>query len=442
LSDILQSLPSTHPRSKVNIETFEKLPLSKYSDWEKYNEKRSQDNALCSNIVRYQPTSGSSHKIKWIPYNNQQIRAFDRSISVWMYELYSKYPRIKGGTHYWSISWLPDEYRNEFSNDDSEILAPIKKTLYQRIFAVPSSVASTDTLEQSLNETAKALIKAKDLTLISVWSPTFLISIFDTIIRLRPEFKTYSDVLSLWPKLALVSFWDTSTSKFFADKIKAIFKEAKVSSVQFEGKGLWSTEAVVTIPYDHTYILSYRSHYYEFYHLNDSKVLKSWELKVNDEVSPIVTTQNGLLRYKMNDKLVVTGFKNDVPVLTFLERIQDSDMVGEKLSTQFLTQLLSEEEVTSSMFIAVANPKIKSHPYYILLTSDKKLAVHQIEKKLNQSFHYKLARDLNQLGELEVLHSTDTLLDYQKICRQKGMIEGNIKLETVIQIESDEFRYE
>ncbi|HAM4422406.1 TPA: GH3 auxin-responsive promoter family protein, partial [Escherichia coli] len=51
------------------------------------------------------------------------------------------------------------------------------------------------------------------------------------------------DFKKLWPKLSLVSSWDTAGSKAWAEKLKE-----KLPNVQFEGKGLWATEGVVTIP--------------------------------------------------------------------------------------------------------------------------------------------------------------------------------------------------
>ncbi len=61
------------------------------------------------------------------------------------------------------------------------------------------------------------------------------------------------DFKKLWPKLSLVSSWDTAGSKAWAEKLKE-----KLPSVQFEGKGLWATEGVVTIPYNDQYPLAYQ----------------------------------------------------------------------------------------------------------------------------------------------------------------------------------------
>jgi hypothetical protein len=66
-------------------------------------------------------------------------------------------------------------------------------------------------------------------------------------------------VQSYGQNLALVSAWDTADAAPWAQQLKACFPQAA-----FEGKGLWATEGVVTIPIDGQYPLAYRSHVYEF----------------------------------------------------------------------------------------------------------------------------------------------------------------------------------
>lgn len=68
-----------------------------------------------------------------------------------------------------------------------------------------------------------------------------------------------------------MSSWDTAGSKAWAEKLKE-----KLPSVQFEGKGLWATEGVVTIPYNDQYPLAYQSHFYEFEYLEGENKVKSF----------------------------------------------------------------------------------------------------------------------------------------------------------------------
>ena len=62
-------------------ETFaEQMPVSEYGDWRGPVDRarESGGNALIqSPVVRYQPTSGSTSAIKWIPYTRQFLSELD-----------------------------------------------------------------------------------------------------------------------------------------------------------------------------------------------------------------------------------------------------------------------------------------------------------------------------------------------------------------------------
>ena len=140
---------------------------------------------------------------------------------------------------------------------------------------------------------------------------------------------------AIWPNLALISSWDTSSSKGWAEKLHAIFPHSG-----FQGKGLFATEGVVTFPMGDEYPLAFTSHFYEFEDLDTNEILCSWELKKDMRVRPIITTGNGLLRYQTKDMLLVTDFINQCPCLRFISRIDGVDMVGEKLSPDAAVKLI------------------------------------------------------------------------------------------------------
>ena len=85
-----------------------------------------ENNNNDSNIVKFEPTSGSSGHIKWIPYTKSFLKELDCAIGPWLFDLYKQYPEIKNGTHYWALSWIPKEMQEKVSTDDLEILSPQK----------------------------------------------------------------------------------------------------------------------------------------------------------------------------------------------------------------------------------------------------------------------------------------------------------------------------
>jgi hypothetical protein len=206
---------------------------------------------------------------------------------------------------------------------------------------------------------------------------------------------------------------------------------------------LWATEGVVTIPYEGLYPLAYQSHVYEFERLSDGFVLAPWELREGDEVSPVISGGNGLLRYRLDDRLAVSGFMGEVPCFQFLGRRFGVDLVGEKMSPDAARQVLAEaalETDVEPVSLLAVDARGEGRSRYLALFanagadiplgSNESLAK-AVEQKLRRHFHYDLARDLHQLEPAAAIVVADGWALYQSIAMATGMIEGNIKPESV-----------
>ena len=453
-----------------SYQEFRNLPVASYESIQNDIAKQRNQSMdyICQKVKRFQPTSGSSSAVKWIPYSKALLNEFDQAAAVWLYDLGKQYPGILKGRHYWSLSWLPNELRKEQTLNDGDLLSPLRKLFMNNIFSVPEDVMKADSIEDNLFATATYLCADKDLSLISVWSPTFLLSIIHLIENRKNDIietlttgkwpKDFSssikaprnskqaqrlgsltNIYDLWPKLALISCWDTAQSKVYADKLKSFFPHTPL-----QGKGLWATEAVVTLPIQNHYRLAYQSHFFEFEDIETKEVYPVWELLIGQEVSPIVTTSSGLIRYKINDRLRVDSIKDGCPSLTFLGRIGDCDLVGEKLSHDQVESIFKilDKDISPVSMVGVQSPIKKKLPYYLCLAHrDKPELADRIEQELQKIFHYKLARDLKQLGPIVVIASQDVHQIYEKVCLDKGMIKGNIKIDSLMMTKNDEFLY-
>ncbi|HEX4870659.1 MAG TPA: GH3 auxin-responsive promoter family protein, partial [Moraxellaceae bacterium] len=206
---------------------------------------------------------------------------------------------------------------------------------------------------------------------------------------------------------------------------------------------LWATEGVVTVPYGGRYPLAYQSHVYEFERLADGAVLAPWELKEGDEVSPVISPGNGLLRYRLDDSLAVTGFYGQVPCFQFQGRRFGVDLVGEKMAPEAARQVLADIalqydlEPVSLLAVDAAG---EGRSRYVALfgrgLSERPLPVPEdlaaaVERGLCRHFHYELARNLRQLEPAAALVVDDGWAAYQAIAVGGGMIAGNIKPEPV-----------
>jgi len=468
------------PKSFTELSSYEKFaqvaPLTTYEDYEFTIQRYLTEN---QSRIPFQPTSGSTHKKKWIPYPKELKKEFNYAIAPWIYDLYQKYPKIKSGTHYWSLSWLPDELRNNTSTNDLEAFGLIEKYILNQTMAVPQNLALVKTSQAAQFATLAYLCAREDLTLISVWSPTFALGLLDLLVEKKNEL---SEVLlsgnwgrfqsdmnhlpcpknkrtalllrtlgskidehflkDLWPQLTLISAWETSSSFPWANKLKSYFPDT-----HFQGKGLFATEAVVTIPYENDYVLTYQSHFYEFKDLKTEKIYPSWDLKIGQRISPIVSTSSGFFRYQMKDELVVKGFKQGLPCLEFIGRIHEIDFVGEKISPETISEIFKKVETEYSPLKGICAFGIEDQnhpPFYLILFEGPNQSLDKLEKienaiesLLQEIFHYKLAKDLGQLRKSKIILTSDARKILEQISLKQGMISGNMKPERLMKLSSD-----
>lgn len=489
LSSLLKVIAPSVSGKEYNLSTslfyeefIRKVPITEYDDWaiqiEKARSGSSQELSVEAN-ERFQPTSGSTSKIKWIPYTQSFLNELDAAISPWMVDMYKGNPGMLKGTHYWSLSWVPTELRRTISgavNDDLKLLPWWKRIFMGVTSSVPEGVSLADTSADSQFATLCYLLADKSLSFLSVWSPTFALTLFDNMIKHKlelvsvlatgkwgkraaalpglkcPKSQRVAELLlqwkggisaelleQIWPRLVLVSAWDTSSSTTWANKLKDLLPQG-----EFQGKGLWATEGVVTIPFQGQYPLAICSHFYEFIDLETDAVLPAWKLKQDQLVRPVLTTGSGLLRYAMKDKLRVSGFLQDCPCFEFLGRLDGIDLVGEKMSPEIALEVMktAEEDPRLTAITVFAVPANSSHekPFYLLLCEPNshisKLEMQQVaanaEAELQACFHYQLARDLGQLDALKVCCSQNARDLYYSRCEARGMVVGNIKIEPLV----------
>jgi hypothetical protein len=461
----------------MSYETFSgKVPLSTYPDWaELIDLQRNKGVNAVSGMKcdRYQPTSGSTSGMKWIPYTKKLLNEFNSCVNPWIHDLYKFEKEIGKGKHYWSLTWIPTDLRlkiNANVSNDLELLPWWKKLWGQISMAVPDQVSQAPSSDASMFATVSYLAAEKQLTFLSMWSPTFALNQLEYISNKRleladvlrtgswgrresdlsfikcPKSKRAANLLSawdgkvdndffrkLWPHLALIGAWDTSTSKPWSDKLRMMFKGSK-----FQGKALWTTEGVVTIPFEGKYPLAVASHFYEFFDFETEKIHPSWNLKKGQILRPLLTTGSGFFRYALSDRVKVVDFIGECPCLEFLGRMEGIDLVGEKLSpevSQDIINIITQKYGILPITLYAVLPDIGEKPFYMLLCEGENhpalnaaISI-EVENLLRKHFHYNVARDLNQLSPARCLVSPEAKQISEFRGLKKGMIIGNMKVE-------------
>lgn len=154
-----------------------------------------------------------------------------------------------------------------------------------------------------------------------------------------------------WPDLALIGCWLGGSIGFHADALTEIYGD-----VPRRDLGYMSSEGSITIPFEDTTaagLLALRNHYYEFIPLSendspDSVTLGAHELEAGRCYKILLTNENGLYRYDINDIIRVEGFYKHTPLISFVRKSGAiTNIVGEKLH---LNQLLLAIQNLQSQF--------------------------------------------------------------------------------------------
>ncbi len=415
-----------------DYETFASdYPVTEYADWrERIERQRAGEATLVRKVERFEPTSGSTGERKWIPYSPEFLGEMNRAAKAWLADLYATYPGLARGPHFWSLYWVPSDLRATLNTNDVALFPWWQRAILKRVVAAHPALPHAETSAAAWWATKVLLASAADLTFISAWSPTYAAALFREIHAERAELaealrtkrwvrhetelarfavpgradfpvaeKNFAEFLKrAWPKLALVSAWDAAASRPFAEELRAL-----TNPVPLQGKGLWATEGVVSIPWRGQYPLAIRSHFYEFRRLAGGEILPAWKLSLGDEVQPILTTSSGLLRYALADRLRVSGFVGKTPSVEFLGRLGGVDLVGEKLGFVKAEETLAaiRKRFPEIEAVCLGAGREGSQARYSLLgvgAKDREAEVGKLlEAELGTVHHYALARELHQM---------------------------------------------
>lgn len=432
-----------------SVEEFRaKLPITTYEDYAEYIDriKKGEKQILTEEkVIMFEPTSGSTAATKLIPYTKSLKEEFQCGIKSWIYSLYNDYKGLKYGKSYWSVTpALSKKGVTECGipvgfEEDSEYLGGAGKKLIEYLFAVPSRVSKIEDIDEFYMETVCTLLMCKELKLISVWHPTYLILMVEFIKKNREkvlekikleDFKragetenalNSGDYSKVWKNLKVISCWCDGNSMDYISQLKEIFK-----GVEIQPKGLISTEGFITFPLKGRdgAVLSVYSHFFEFFSLKDEKVYTATELKKGEEYIVIITTSGGFYRYNTNDIVEVTGFERGIALLKFKGKNDlVSDYFGEKISEQFIKEVMKSYGVKDEFYMVAF--EVNRYVFYI----EGEIEAEGIDEKLRENFHYDYCRKLGQLEKAEIFRLRgNPEKEYIEFCISKGQRMGDIKI--------------
>jgi hypothetical protein len=456
-------------------EYCDRVPIHRYEDLAPYIQRMAagEQGVLCSEpVVAFEVTGGSTQGSKLIPYTASGLTAFQQSIFPWLGDLLSAKPGIKSGRTYWAISPVTRQLTKTEGGipigmvNDAAYFGQDLEACIAGLLAVPAEFALITEIEQWRYLTALFLLAAEDLSLISVWSPTFLLELLREIrekrdrliadiakgrietychtpLQLNLEWKlppnperakliktavsnTTIDTQKIWSRLDTISCWTDAAAKAFVSQLQALFPQAWI-----QGKGLLATEGVVTLPLVgcHSPVLAIKSGFYEFLDAQEQPWL-CHQLVDGEVYRVVMTTHSGLYRYDLGDRVRVRGWKQQTPLLEFIGRAGlVSDLCGEKLTEEFVLKQLGEQRG-----FAMLAPSLLGKPHYVLFLDAAEYdeaataaLVYKLDHALAENPQYQYARQLGQLSELVAYRVQNPIATYINYALERGQRLGDIK---------------
>jgi hypothetical protein len=446
-----------------------RVPIRRYGAFQPWlNRAIAGESSILSSepIVVCEETGGSTAGGKLIPYTKPALHAFRAAVLPWLFDLSRRRPGVVTGKAYVAVSPATRAPRATPGGhpiglpSEGAYLGNDLVSAFIAVSAMPHVVGLIRDVTAWRFATLFHLLKAADLTFISVWSPTFLIVLMDALPALAPSLiravhdgripvndpalarqaadpdpqrarqieaalsAGSFDTAAIWPRLDSISAWTDGSSRMHVHRLRQIFPHAML-----EPKGLLATEGAVTVPWGglpHP-VPALTSTVVEF--IDDSeRAYLCDELVEGAAYRVVITTPGGLYRYDLGDRVRCRAIANGLPQLEFIGRAEHgSDMVGEKLTEEFVAGVLVSNEVPA---VLVAHGT--ESPFYELLvqTTDPERATAiaaATERRLHANPQYGYARSIGQLGPLRSRAVPDLLEKLMANQSRRGRRVADVK---------------
>lgn len=439
----------------------DRVPLVDYEALRPWVERAAagEPNVLTAAPVRiFERTSGSTAPNKLVPYTTALFDEFAAATGPWLYDLHTSFADLRGTTTYWSIS--PATRQSEQTEagiaigftDDTEYFGVLERFALRHMLAVPAAVARIPDVDAWADVTARHLVAAENLGLVSVWHPSFFTLLLQRIednldalldgasarrraaVRERLQSGTLGQ--ALWPRLALVSCWADAAAARAVPLLARALPHARI-----QPKGLLATEGVVSFPLVRDgasiCVAAVAGHFLEFVDLDSptARPRLAHQLEPGAVYAPVISTGGGFYRYRLGDAVRCTGFHCQAPVLRFEGRIdQVSDLVGEKLNPHLVASALREAEQATGadLTFALIAPAADGPLRYCLYAEGVDDATLEticdaVEQRLCGSHGYRYARALGQLSALRPVPVRDGASRYLRARAAAGQRAGDVK---------------
>jgi hypothetical protein len=379
----------------------------------------------------WEPTSGSTGGTpKHVPYTDSLRGAFSRSFAAWAHDVLAHGPALRHGTIWFSVT--PRFHATVAGGDgapvgtadDRDYLEGPLRALLAPFVRIPLGLAGERDPEGWRRRLARYLCAQRDIEVFSVWSPTMLTVLLDWMVAHREELPNsglVGDWPALWPALRVVSCWDAGSAAGPAARLRDEFGPG----VLVQGKGLLATEAPLTIPrvgfpdagvpLVHEVVIELLSEAGDLLPVERAEPGQTYEI--------VLSQTAGLARYRLGDIVEARGRAHATPGLRFVGRAGAVDLVGEKLTEGAVLAALAAAGAPAGCCLFARGD------HYVLEVDAPVLPeglAARVEAALGSGHHYRLARDLGQLGPVRAVAAPGRAARELDDAPQWGAVKGRV----------------
>ncbi len=374
------------------------IPIVEYDDIELFINKikNGETNVLTSDpVILFSITSGTTAEPKFIPITRQSLKRTQNLNHKWLSFSISDHPSFLK-KKFLCITGAAIEGYSKCGipyGSSSGMITTSLPSLLQKAFAVP--IITSEIKEFDMRYFAMTRFAYEhSISLISTPNPLTLIKIAETanhssenIIRsihngwlsesiknmtdciksginpklissIRPNKKRaaflhkilentgFLNPIDCWPNLKLIGCWLGGSIGFHSSELNKYYGNTPLRDI-----GYMASEGCITIPKKDSTpagVISLQNHFYEFIpeeqiELSNPDILRIAELEDGCFYKILLTNENGLYRYDINDIVQVHGFYKKTPIIAFARKSGNvCNITGEKLHLNQVLQSIDK----------------------------------------------------------------------------------------------------
>jgi sterol desaturase/sphingolipid hydroxylase (fatty acid hydroxylase superfamily) len=463
------------------------VPISNYEYFRPYITAQAKNPAhkalMNDEIIMFNQTSGSTSEPKLIPLSERILQDLQYSQQISFCRQYELNPAGYKGKILGIVSPAIEsisEYGIPIGAASGHFYKNMP-SLVRRKYVIPHSVFEIQDYQAKYYLILLLALQHHDITYVGTANPSTLLKIFETLKehkaqllrdleersvhvaealndkihrnvlrQLRPKPSRIADLKAIlyreegftfadiWPSISLLTTW---TGGSCGVALNAVLRLMPTDTFVMD-PGYLASElrgSITMDPETQGGLLTFQSNFFEFVSRQDwergeAQFVGLHELRKDTEYYLFVTTQGGLYRYNMNDIVLVKGYFNGCPLVSFMQKGNGvCNLTGEKLYELQVLSALDQLKLSLTYAQVLADEESCIYRAYMEWSGEQQYPISELSVRLDalisaQNVEYAEKRKSGRLKCIEVHYLQKGTFDaYKKQSVARGQNESQFK---------------